>query len=70
MESLGINFSFLLVQLILGFGWIGFSIFSLFSLRSRNLRGMTLAVWVLAICAIPVLGALAYWIVRPSGEYK
>ena len=70
MESLGINLGLLLVQIVFAFGWIGFSIFSLFSLRSKNLHGTTLAVWALAICAVPVLGALAYWIVRPSVESK
>ena len=70
MESLGINFGLLFIQLMIGFGWIGFSILSLFSLRSKNLHGTELALWALAICAIPVLGALAFWIVRPSGVNK
>ena len=70
MEALGINFGLLLVQVFIAFGWIGLAILSLFSLRSKNLSGVTLAMWVLIICVVPVLGPLAYWIVRPSNETK
>ena len=68
MEPLGINYNLLLLQMFVGFGWIGFSVFSLLNLRSKNLSGITLAVWALTICAVPVLGALAYWIVRPQAN--
>ncbi len=68
MEPLGINAGFLFVQLLVGFGWIGFAVVSLFHLRNKKLTGVPLVLWVLIICAIPVLRALAYWIVRPSAE--
>ncbi len=68
METLGINVGFLFVQLLVGFGWIGLVIISLFDLRKKKLEGMALAVWVLVVCAIPLLGALAYWIVKPSAS--
>jgi len=70
VEPLGINLGLFAIQLVVAFGWIGLGIFSLFSLRNRKLTGITLAVWVLVICSVPVLGALAYWIVQPSGEDK
>lgn len=71
MESLGINFGFLLVQilnLLIVFGWITVAIVSLFNLRNRRLTGTPLVMWALIICAIPILGALAYWIIKPSAE--
>lgn len=71
MESLGINFGFLLVQilnLLIVFGWITVAIVSLFNLRNRKLTGTPLVMWALIICAIPILGALAYWIIKPSAE--
>jgi hypothetical protein len=43
-------------------------LFTLFSLRSNDLSGVALGLWVLIICAVPFLGSLAYWIVRPSHE--
>ena len=71
MESLGINFGFQLVQilnLLIVFGWIAVAIVSLFNLRNRKLTGTPPVMWVLIICAIPVLGAVAYWIIKPSAE--
>ena len=73
MESLGINLGFLLVQilsLLVAFGWIAFAIVSLFNLRTRKMTGTPLVLWVLIICAIPVLGALAYWIIKPSADHQ
>lgn len=68
MIDTGINYNLLLVQMLVGFGWIAFSIISLFSLRRKKLSGAALAVWVFVICALPVLGPLAFWIIQPSGE--
>jgi hypothetical protein len=49
---------------------IGLPIITLFDLRKKNLSGIPLGIWVLIICAIPVIGSLAYWIIRPSAEIK
>jgi hypothetical protein len=65
----GINSGFLLITLFnlaLLLGWPLLSLLALFSLRGRGLAGATLALWVLIIVAVPFLGALALWIVRPS----
>lgn len=43
---------------------------SLLDLRKKNLSGVPLGIWVLIICAIPVIGSLAYWIIKPSAETK
>lgn len=69
METLGINFGFLLVQLI-PILLIVLPIIALIDLSRKKLSGMPLALWVLIICAIPFLGALAYWIVKPTAEAK
>jgi len=70
MESLGINTGLLLVQLILVLLMLGFPIVSLVDLRKKKLSGTTLGIWVLIICAIPIIGPLAYWIIKPSSETK
>ncbi len=70
METLGINFGFLFLEALFVSAPIAFSIVSLLNLRKQKISGGTLAIWVLVICAIPFLGALAYWIVRPVGESK
>lgn len=69
MDLFGINFGFLLVQLfnlVLLLGWPLLSLLALLALRGRGLTGTTLAIWVLIIVAVPFLGALAFWVVRPS----
>ena len=70
MEELGINTGLLLIQLIPVIIMIGFSIISLVDLGKKKMTGTPLAIWVLIICAIPVIGSLAYWIIKPSPETK
>ena len=70
MDELGINTGLLLVQLIPAIVLIGFPIISLIDLKKKTLNGTTLAIWVLIICAIPLIGSLAYWIIKPSSEIK
>ena len=70
MEPLGINAGLLLVQLIPALALIGFPIISLIDLKKKKLSGTTLAIWVLIICAIPLIGSLAYWVIKPSSEIK
>lgn len=70
MEPLGINIGLLLIQSIFVIFIIGLPVFSLIDLARKKLSGTPPALWVLIICAIPVLGSLAYWIVRPIAETK
>ena len=68
MEAIGINFGFLLVQVLAVLVWLGLPVITLLHLRNQKLSGVPLVLWVLLICAIPILGALAYWIVKPPAE--
>ncbi len=70
MEAIGINVGFLLVQFSLVILLIGLPVISLIDLSKKKLSGVPLAIWALIICAVPLLGALAYWIVRPTAENK
>lgn len=70
MEELGINTGLLLIQLIPVIIMIGFPIISVVDLGKKKMTGTPLAIWVLIICAIPVIGSLAYWIIKPSPETK
>jgi len=69
MEPIGINWSFLAIQIAL-FGllpglWFVLSLFGLFALRRTHLTGTNQALWAVLIAAVPVLGALAFFIVKP-----
>jgi hypothetical protein len=70
MEAIGINVGFLLVQLLSVILLIGLPIISLFDLSKKKLSGAPLAIWALIICVVPLLGALAYWIVKPTPETR
>ncbi len=70
MEPLGINMGLGLMELILMMLLIGLPIISLIELAKKKLTGTPLAIWVLVICAVPVLGSVAYWIIKPTAEGK
>jgi hypothetical protein len=70
MEPLGINVGLLLIQLFFVLIMLGLPIISLVDLARKKLSGTPLAMWVLIICVVPVLGSLAYWIVKPTAETR
>jgi len=56
----------LVFNLAIVLAWPGFALLALLALRGRGLAGTALAIWVLIIVAVPVLGPLAYFILRPG----
>ena len=68
MDALRINVGLLLTQAIIPVGLFIFPLISLIDLGRRKLTGATLALWALIICAIPILGASTYWIIKPTAE--
>jgi len=66
MDALGINVGLLLIQFVFVAAMIGLPVVSLIDLARKKLPGTPLALWVLVICVVPVLGPLAYWIVKPT----
>jgi hypothetical protein len=68
VEPLGINIGLFLIQFIIVMVMVGLPVLSLIDLARKKLSGTPLAIWVLVICAVPLLGSLAYWIVKPTPE--
>ena len=66
MMTLGINWGYLIVQLLVFGIYPLLSLLALFALRRSHLTGITQALWALLIVAIPVLDALAFFIVKPT----
>jgi len=66
METLGINWGVLVINLLILGSWPFFCIIALLGLRQRGLTGTTQVLWALLVVAVPVLGAFAFFIVRPS----
>jgi ABC-type maltose transport system permease subunit len=69
MEQLGINTGLLLVQMVPVILFV-IPIITLIDLAKKKMSGTPLALWVLIICVVPLLGALAYWIIKPTTEIK
>ena len=69
MEQLGINTGLLLVQMV-SILLLIVPIITLIDLAKKKMSGAPLALWVLVICAVPLLGVLAYWIIKPTAEIK
>lgn len=65
MDTLGINWGFLIIQMLFVGSWPLARIIALLALRRSRLTGISQAVWSLIVVAIPILGALAYFIVNP-----
>lgn len=56
------------LNLALLIGWPALSLISLFALRTRPLSPTTKAVWVLIVAAVPILGALSFFIIQPRED--
>jgi ABC-type amino acid transport system permease subunit len=71
MFHYGFGFAHVLMQVfifLLLIGWIVASIVALFALRNVKLSSIAKALWVLIILGIPILGVIAYFIIRPKEE--
>lgn len=68
MEPIAINTGLLLIQLLVVTVMLRLPVISLIDLAKKRLSGTPLAIWVLVICVVPVLGSLAYWIIKPTPE--
>jgi hypothetical protein len=66
MEPLGINWGYLIIQLLIFGLYPILSLVALFALRRSRVTGITQVLWALLIVAIPVLGAWAFFIVKPT----
>jgi len=51
---------------LLPLAWIALGVYTLLSLKSVHLNETARAVWVLVIVLVPILGAVAYWLIRPN----
>lgn len=68
MDSLGINMEYLIIQLIVIGIWPILVLCALFTLRRAQLAEINKALWTFIIITIPLLGSLAFFIVKPGKE--
>jgi hypothetical protein len=70
MEPMSISASELFVEALILILFFGLPIISLIDLAKRKLTGIPLAIWAVFIVVVPVMGSIAYWIIRPRAEIK
>lgn len=67
----GFNARFLIFQVLnclVLLAWLGLSIAALLVLRKKNMSETARVLWTLVILAIPIMGAVSFWIVNPSED--
>ena len=68
MQPMGFNIG--LSEVLLVILLIGLPVISLIDLAKKKLSAIPLAIWAFLICIVPILGSVAYWIIRPRAEIK
>lgn len=48
--------------------WLGLSLAALLGLRKKNISETARVLWALVILVIPIMGAVAFWMVNPKDE--
>jgi hypothetical protein len=70
IDRFGIHSGFFFLQLLnclVPLLWLGLSIATLFTLKKRTLGETATVLWAILICVLPILGAIAFWIISPKG---
>ena len=70
MEPLGIGTGELIILFFIVVFSFGLPLISLIDLARKKLSRTPLAIWALLICVVPILGSLAYWIIKPTAESR
>ncbi|MEA4910411.1 MAG: hypothetical protein VB089_22510 [Anaerolineaceae bacterium] len=68
---MGVNYGYLLVHLInlgLILLWPVLSVLALFGLRRQALGEALRFLWAVFIVIVPLMGAIAFWIVKPGSR--
>jgi phage shock protein PspC (stress-responsive transcriptional regulator) len=70
-HGVGFGFGYVLVQVLfflLIVAWVVASLVALVGLKKVKLSAIAKALWVIILLGIPVLGVVAYFIIKPSEE--
>ena len=66
MSSFAIASTLQIINALLLIVWVIMAVVTLFQLRGKNLPATPKAIWALIILGIPILGAVAFFIVKPE----
>jgi hypothetical protein len=71
MFHYGFGFGYVLVQVLfflLIVAWVVASLVAVVGLKKAKLSAIAKALWVMILLGVPVLGVVAYFIIKPSEE--
>ena len=63
-----VNVLFQSINLLLVVAWVILTLVALFQLKGKSLPATAKVLWVMVICCIPLLGAIAFFIIQPANE--
>ena len=71
MFHYGFGFGYVLFQVLIFLmivGWVVASLVAVVGLKKAKLSAIAKALWVMILLGVPVLGVVAYFIIKPSEE--
>lgn len=68
LDTLGFGIAEFIIPAIVLTLFFGLPIITLIDLAKKKMTGTPLAIWVLIICIVPIIGSIAYWIVKPTTD--
>jgi hypothetical protein len=60
--------AFMALNCLIPLIWVILSVIALLDLRQKNLNETARVLWAILVVCVPMLGAIAFWIVRPGGS--
>jgi hypothetical protein len=69
LDTLGFGIAEFIIPVIMLMLFLGLPIITLIDLARKKMTGTPLAIWVLIICIVPMIGSIAYWIVKPTTDH-
>ena len=70
MSSFAFSTSLQILNVVLLIVWIVLALIALIKLSGKELPATPKAIWVLIILCVPILGPIAFFIIKPEGDDK
>lgn len=68
MEAIGVNWSYLITQILILGVWPLLSLIALFMMQHSKFTAIPQFLWTMLILGFPVFGALAFFILKPGAR--
>lgn len=62
------RYSLTMLRCLIPLIWLVLSLVALYGLRKKSIGEIARVLWAMVIIAVPIFGAIAFWIVNPHEE--